>query len=160
VWLTYRLGKKIFGETVGIIASVLTLTSPFFLINSGSLLSHSFGLVLSLAFALSWIDSCSEQGNSHRKLTIVVAGLTLGVLALTRPLTALAVAFPFAIHGIYLLIRKDWKTRWHVMAVGGLALGIGLLTFLWQYAVTGDALLNPYTLWWEYDKVGFGPGYA
>ena len=160
VWLTYRLGKKIFGETVGIIASVLTLTSPFFLMNSGSLLSHSFGLVLSLAFALSWIDSFSEQGNSHRKLTIVVAGLTLGVLTLTRPLTAIAVAFPFAIHGIYLLIRKDWQTRWHVMAVGGLALGIGLLTFLWQYAVTGDALLNPYTLWWEYDKVGFGPGYG
>jgi hypothetical protein len=32
------------------------------------------------------------------------------------------------------------------------------LHFLWQYAVTGDATLNPYTLWWEYDKVGFGPG--
>lgn len=160
VWLTYRLGKKIFGETVGIIASVLTLTSPFFLMNSGSLLSHSFGLVLSTAFALSWFDSFGEQDGPHRKLTVVVAGLTLGVLALTRPLTAIAVALPFAIHGIYLLIRKDRRTRWQVMAIGGLALGIGALIFLWQYAATGDALLNPYTLWWEYDKVGFGPGYG
>ena len=24
--------------------------------------------------------------------------------------------------------------------------------------MTGNALLNPYTLWWPYDKVGFGPG--
>jgi hypothetical protein len=160
VWLTYRLGKKIFGETVGIIASVLTLTSPFFLMNSGSLLSHSFGLVLSLGFALSWIDGFSEHENSHRRLAIAAAGVTLGTLALTRPLTAVAVGFPFAIHGIYLLIRKDWSTRWRVMAVGSLALGIGALTFLWQYAATGDALLNPYTLWWEYDKVGFGPGYG
>ena len=40
VWLTYRLGKKIFGETVGLLAAGLTLTSPFFLVNSGSLLSH------------------------------------------------------------------------------------------------------------------------
>jgi hypothetical protein len=160
VWLTYRLGKKIFSSTVGLIASVLTLTSPFFLMNSGTLLSHSFGLVLALAFALSWIDSFWEPQNPNRRVTIVVAGLTLGVLALTRPLTAVAVAFPFAIHGIYLIIRKDWRTRWQVIAVGGLALGVGSLIFLWQYAVTGDALLNPYTLWWEYDKVGFGYGYG
>ena len=32
------------------------------------------------------------------------------------------------------------------------------LHFVWQYAFTGDPLLNPYTLWWEYDKVGFGSG--
>jgi hypothetical protein len=160
VWLTYRLGKKIFGETVGIIASLLTLTSPFFLMNSGSLLSHSFGLVLSLAFALAWLDSFTGQGNPHQKLTIAVAGASLGVLALTRPLTAVAVAFPFAIHGVYLFIRREWSTRWQLIVVGGLALGIGALTFLWQYAVTGNALLNPYTLWWEYDKVGFGPGFG
>lgn len=158
VWLTYRLGKKIFGETVGIIASVLTLTSPFFLMNSGSLLSHSFGLVLSTAFVLSWIVSFCEEGNPRPGLTVAFAGLTLGVLAFTRPLTALAVALPFTIHGIFLLIRKDWKTRKQVLAVGGLALGLGALIFLWQYAVTGNAMLNPYTLWWEYDKIGFGPG--
>jgi len=160
VWPTYRLGKKVFSETVGVIASVLTLTSPFFLMNSGSLLSHSFGLVLSTAFVLSWVDNFTEQNSADRKLPVLVAGLTLGVLVLTRPLTALAVAFPFAIHGIYLLIRKDWHTRRQVVAIGGLALGIGALIFLWQYAVTGDALQNPYTLWWEYDKFGFGPGYG
>ena len=160
VWLTYRLGKKVFSETVGVIASVLTLTSPFFLMNSGSLLSHSFGLVLSTAFVLSWVDNFTEQNSADRKLPVLVAGLTLGVLVLTRPLTALAVAFPFAIHGIYLLIRKDWHTRRQVVAIGGLALGIGALIFLWQYAVTGDALQNPYTLWWEYDKFGFGPGHG
>ena len=32
------------------------------------------------------------------------------------------------------------------------------LHFLWQFAVTGDPTLNPYTLWWPYDKIGFGPG--
>ena len=160
VWLTYRLGKKVFGETVGIIAAALTLTSPFFLMNSGTLLSHSFGLVLSTAFALAWIDGFGEQNVSRRTLPTAVAGLTLGVLALTRPLTALAVALPFALHGLYLLIRADWHTRRHVMAVGSLALAVSAVTLLWQYAVTGDALLNPYTLWWSYDKIGFGPGYG
>ena len=63
VWLTYRLGKKVFGETVGLLAAGLTLTSPFFLMNSGTLLSHPFGLVLSAAFALAWIDSFGDNAD-------------------------------------------------------------------------------------------------
>ena len=160
VWLTYRLGKKVWGETVGMIAAGLTLTSPFFLMNSGSLLSHPFGLVLSLAFTLAWFDGFGDKNAARRLLPTLVAGLSLGVLALTRPLTALAVALPFTIHGLYLMVRADWQTRRHVLAVGGLALGLAAITFLWQYAVTGDAFLNPYTLWWPYDKIGFGPGYG
>jgi hypothetical protein len=34
------------------------------------------------------------------------------------------------------------------------------LLFVWQYWMTGDPFLNTYTLWWPYDKVGFGPGYG
>lgn len=158
VWLTYRLGKKLMGEMVGLLAAVLTLTSPFFLLNSGSLLSHPFGLVLSAAFALAWIDSFYDKNSQPRILTTLVAGLCLGVLALTRPLTAVAVAFPFGIHGIILLIRGDWRIRRHVIALGILAGVIASTTLLWQYAVTGNPLLNPYTLWWPYDRIGFGPG--
>jgi hypothetical protein len=56
VWLTYVLGKRLLGELAGVIAALLTATSPFFLMISGSLLSHSWGLVLALAFVLSWWD--------------------------------------------------------------------------------------------------------
>jgi hypothetical protein len=163
VWLTYRLGKKIMGETVGLLAAALTLSSPFFLMNSGSLLSHPFGLVLSAAFALAWLDAftglaAGVNAPRIRLLATLTAGLTLGVLALTRPLTAVAVGLPFGLHGLVLLWRGDWQTRRRVLGVGVLAVAIGALNFLWQYAVTGDPLLNPYTLWWAYDQIGFGPG--
>lgn len=158
VWLTYRLGKRAFGETVGLLAAGLTVISPFFLINSGSLLSHPFGLVLSAAFALAWLDAFGEIPSPRPWLATVTAGLTLGLLALTRPLTAVAVGFPFALHGLYLLVRGSGETRKRVLAVGALALLIGSLVLLWQYAVTGNPRLNPYTLWWDYDKIGFGPG--
>jgi hypothetical protein len=158
VWLTYLLGRKVFSETVGLIAAGLTVASPFFLMNSGSFLSHSFGLVLSTAFALAWLDSFSSEPFSPRIVPTFVAALALGLLALTRPLTAVAVGLPFALHGIYLLVAGDWETRRHVLAVGGLAVLLGSMNFLWQYAVTGDFFLNPYTLWWDYDKIGFGPG--
>lgn len=163
VWLTYRLGKRIFSETVGLLAAGLTLTSPFFLMNSGSLLSHPFGLFLSAAFALTWLDAW----DSHRAaqmpsywpwLATVTAALTLSVLILTRPLTAVGLMLPFAVHGLYLLVRSDWQTRKRLVVFSLLVLCFAALHLLWQYAVTGDPKLNPYTLWWEYDKIGFGPG--
>ena len=67
-------------------------------------------------------------------------------------------ALPFGLHGLVRLVRGDWEQRRRlvVVALAGLV-GVGLY-LLWQYSLTGDPLLNPYTLWWPYDKVGFGPG--
>lgn len=158
VWLTYRLGKRVLGEMVGLLAAGLTLTSPFFLINSGSLLSHPFGLVLSAGFALAWLNGFDQRDAPRRWLPTVIAGLALGILAFTRPFTAVAVGLPFGVQGVYLLVRGNWQTRWHVLAVGLLAVTVGALNFGWQYLITGDPFLNPYTLWWSYDKIGFGPG--
>jgi len=158
VWLTYRLGKRLLGQAVGLLAAFLTLTSPFFLINSGSLLSHPFGLVLSEAFALAWLDAFADPITPQRWLPTLVAALSLGTLAFTRPLTAAAVGLPFAVHGLYLLIRGDWDTRRRLIVLGLIVLALASLIYVWQYAVTGDPFLNPYTLWWKYDKIGFGPG--
>ncbi len=170
VWLTYLLGKKIFSSMVGVIAAGLTSSSPFFLMNSGSLLSHPFGLVLSAAFALGWLEAFWKPGSETNAGTprpirpqwtyTVLSGLALGVLILTRPFTALAVALPFGIHGLYLLFKTDSRTRLRLLVFALItALFVGLY-FLWQYALTGNALLNPYTLWWPYDQIGFGPGHG
>jgi hypothetical protein len=170
VWLTYRLGKRIFSDFVGLLAAGLTVTSPFFLMNSGSLLSHPFGLVLSLLFALGWLESfwgdadplaIQDAVQSKKQwLYTIISASALGVLIFTRPLTALAVAIPFGIHGLYVLFRGGAMARQKLIVFGltGI-LGVGLY-LLWQYALTGNALLNPYTLWWSYDRVGFGPGHG
>lgn len=160
VWLTYLLGKKVFDERVALLAAALTVTSPFFLINSGSLLSHPWSLFLSLAFALAWLDTFDAARKLPAWLTVSAAGLSLGVLAMTRPLTALAVGLPFFVHGIILLIRGDKSIRFKVLTIGLLAAFVAALVPLWQFAVTGDPLLNPYTLWWKYDKLGFGQGFG
>ncbi len=170
VWLTYLLGKKIFSQLVGLLAAGLTISSPFFLMNSGSLLSHPFGLVLSAAFALGWLEAfwqpatqlTAKNSPNSRILWVytTLSAMALGVLVLTRPFTALTVAFPFAIHGIVLLIKGDARARLRLLVFGLVAvLSLGLY-LLWQYALTGNALLNPYTLWWPYDRIGFGPGHG
>jgi 4-amino-4-deoxy-L-arabinose transferase-like glycosyltransferase len=170
VWLTYILGKRIFSDFVGLLAAGLTVTSPFFLMNSGSLLSHPFGLVLSLLFALGWLASFwtdkadNEAGDNKRVrkqwVYTIVSAIALGILVLTRPMTALAVAMPFAIHGLYILFRGDNQARLRLLVFGLIGIFSVGLYLLWQYSLTGNVLLNPYTLWWPYDRVGFGPGHG
>jgi 4-amino-4-deoxy-L-arabinose transferase-like glycosyltransferase len=164
VWLTYLLGKRLFGQVTGLLAAGLTLTSPFFLLNSGSLLSHPLGLVLSAAFTLLWLAGFADRESAPRWRYTIGAALVLGFLILARPFTAVGAALPFAIHGLYLFFspgrapEQRLQARTHLLAFGGLALVLAGLLFLWQYRVTGDPFLNPYTLWWEYDRVGFGEG--
>src|SRR5512140_184430 len=100
IWLIYRLGSKIFSRPIALLGSFLTLTSPFFLVLSGSLHSSTFSFVLSLVFILAWVDTFNlapHNGNESNHpapmwLTTLLAGLSLGILALTRPLTAAGVA--------------------------------------------------------------------
>ena len=160
VWLTYRLGRRLFAPWTALLASGLTLLSPFFLINAGSLLSHVWSLCLSLGLAIAWLDLFPRPapGPARAWMRVLAAGLCLGLLALTRPLSAVGVALPFFLHGIWLLWRGGPAARGRVLAIGALAAAVAALLLVWQYAVTGDALSNPYVLWWSYDRIGFGEG--
>jgi hypothetical protein len=158
VWLAYLLGTRLVNEIVGGIAAVLMATSPFFLLNSASLLSSSLSLALTGAFALAWLESFSDRTAASSNCYAAVAGICLGWLALTRPLTAVGVALPFGINGLSLLWYGDGSIRRRVVFIGALAAGLAGLLFVWQYAVTGRLFLDPYTLWWPFDKIGFGKG--
>ncbi|MFZ3078370.1 MAG: STT3 domain-containing protein [Bellilinea sp.] len=158
VWLTYRLVKRLLNEKAGLLAAFLTLMSPFFLINGGTLLSHVWSYFLTLTFILSWLDAITDGNPLPGWLPVTTGGLSLGLLVLTRPLTAVGVALPFFIHGLVLLTRGSKRIRAHILFLAAIAGILALIIPLWQYAVTGDLLLNPYSLWWPYDRLGFGPG--
>jgi 4-amino-4-deoxy-L-arabinose transferase-like glycosyltransferase len=164
VWLTYRLGGNLAGKGVGLLAAGLMATSPMLWMLSGSMMSHNLSLVLTLALALAWIDlfgrgQADRRGRLPAALLTGVAGLSLGLMVLTRPLTAVGVGLPFAAHGAYILWKGGPGAR-KVLAVAALALVTGGMLLIWQAAVTGSPLRNPYTLWWPYDRVGFGPGFG
>jgi hypothetical protein len=158
LWLIYRLGKKLLDEKTALLAVFLTASSPFFLINSSNLLTHAWSLFLSVCLSLAWLDTFFYKTQVPGWLTLSVAGLSLGALALTRPWTAVGVALPFFAHGLFLVWRGTPPQRRRVLLIGLLAGGVASIHFLWQAVLTGSPWLNPYTLWWPGDQVGFGPG--
>jgi hypothetical protein len=163
IWLCYLLGKRVVSDAGGLVGMLLMISSPMFWLLSGSLLSHAWSLVLTLGFVLAWLDTFFPEGNQAAPSSLVAvstSGLCLGVLALTRPVTALAVGAPFLLHGLWILVFGRGTNRRRVLVIGVIAFCLALLLLAWSFAVTGDALQNPYTLWWKYDKYGFGQGFG
>lgn len=160
VWLTYRLGKRIMGGRTGFLGALLLGTSPIFLIQSGSLLSHLWSLLLTVAFVLAWLDGLEREEMRAEFIPPTAAGFSLGLLVLTRPLTALAVTIPFLVAGSVILVQGPGWKRKRVLVTGGIPLLFVGLFLVWQKEVTGSFTTNPYTLWWPYDKYGFGKGFG
>ncbi len=164
IWLVYRIGSTIANPWVGLVGAGLMLSSPMFLMLSGTLMSHNFSLFLTSVFSLAWFklfpsrERCEDDGCTNAWMLVVLAGLSMGLLIITRPLSALGVSLPFTLHALYLLVRGDRVVRRHLVGVCALVLFMAGLLPIWQTALTGDPRINPYTLWWSYDRVGFGPG--
>ena len=153
LYLVYRLGQTLYDERAGLLAALLGLTSPLFLVLSGSYLSHLASLVWLLLFSLWFV--WTVQGRS--RWFALGAGLALGLAFLTRSLTAMAYAAPFMAYSLVQVLRRrpNWP-RYLLVAAAGAA--VAALLPVYQWAVTGDPWLNPYLLWWPYDRIGFGPG--
>jgi 4-amino-4-deoxy-L-arabinose transferase-like glycosyltransferase len=153
LYLVYRLGRTLYDGRVGLLAAALGLTSPLFLVLSGSFLSHLITMVWLLLFSLWFIWTARGKSRWYA----LGAGVVLGLVFLTRSLTAVAYALPFAIYSLVQILRRrqDHWSSYVIVALGG-ALVAALLP-VYQWAVTGDPWLNPYVLWWPYDRIGFGP---
>lgn len=152
ILLTYRAGQRTFGSGTGLLAALLLATSPFFLLQAGSFLSHTVALVLTMAFILLFMRAC-ESGNVGPG---IAAGLMIGLLFLSRPLTAFGIGLPFA---VVAAIRMVWSTQGRRTAVA-LALGfLPCVALLLAYNdfTTGSPLRFGYELVWPFDRTGFGP---
>ncbi len=120
--------RKLRDSRTGLIPCI-TGFFPFFLILSSTLLSHVFSLFLSLIFMISWFDTFHEEHKVPLWLTLSVSGLSLGLLMLSRPLTALGFIIPFIIHGIILVIRGSHQQRKTVFIFAGIVLCLSRFIF-------------------------------
>jgi dolichyl-phosphate-mannose-protein mannosyltransferase len=162
--LIYALGKELYGRQVGLVAAVLALTSPLFLLQSSTFMSHPIAALWAtlLAWAFLRADIARETGR-EACVWSAVCGLAIGMLAITRPLTAVAVVMPFAVVLLVRLLRSPRAIGEMVRSywpLGVLSLVVIALQFVYTTVLTGDPTTNLYLKVWAYDRIGFGPGYG
>lgn len=161
VALVYRLGGEIFGRDAGLIAAGLTAFSPMALLLNGTLMGHTAALWFAVLFMYAFWRM--ERGTAPRRWAII-AGLALGMVVISRPLTAIAIAAPFIVISGWRVLkgvraappRLLWRPIAPYLIV---ALSAGLVSLaipLFNTAATGDPSKNLYTLVWHYDRIGFG----
>lgn len=157
--LVYRLGRAIYGRDAGLIAAALLAFSPAALLLNASLMGHTAALVLALGF----VYACwrMERGQNRLRWGLIAGGV-LGLLIITRPLTAIGVAMPLVAWAggrllWALLQRRGFALRLYpLLLLSAVALLIGAAIPLFSAATTGDPTQNLYTLVWDYDRIGFG----
>lgn len=161
VGLLYRLGRELFDEAVGVVAALLLAISPTALILNATLMNHTWALSATLCFVYAYWRSARRGVAMYAWAAL--SGAALGALLITRPLTAVAIAAPVALHSLWRLLgeRRHWRrdvAAWALMAACAAPVtGI----WLWcNYEWTGDPFANTYTMYWAYDKVGFGEGHG
>ena len=148
----YHTVREAFGARTGVLASVLMLASPLFLIDASVFLSYAPTAMWNLAFAASYLHA--DRTGSRR--TAALAGLCIGLAFFARPYTAVLFATPFILHALWSLrtVERGVVERLGLTALFGLA-GVGA-TLSYNAVVTGDALVFPYQAFAPLDGLGFG----
>ncbi|MFQ3646379.1 MAG: hypothetical protein SNJ54_06095 [Anaerolineae bacterium] len=165
VALVYRLGR-IYNPHVGLIAALLLAFSPAALLLNGSLMAHSAALALACGFL--WCVWNAEQ-TGRRWPWALAAGVLLGVLLLTRPAPAVAVALPVMVwlggrimasvscgYGPRARFKRLQRRVLPYVGLALVALSLQAVNMAYNAAAVGDARANLYTLVWSYDRIGFG----
>ncbi|HEX5166619.1 MAG TPA: glycosyltransferase family 39 protein, partial [Thermomicrobiales bacterium] len=153
VLLAFIIGRRLYDAPTGLVAAALLAISPFLMLQAGSLMSHVAALVWTL-LALLAFESVARRSATW---PAVGCGAALGMLALTRSLTAAGIGLPL---GIWLLARivhdrRNWRAAACIVA-GALPFVVALLAY--NQLTTGSPFRTGYELWWPWDRIGFGEG--
>ena len=152
VALIAGLGAELFDRPTGLLAGLVVLWSPLFLLNTATFLPYAPTTLLNLVFALAYLRA--DRTGSRR--LAAVAGGAIGLAFFARPYTAVLFATPFILHALWTLRTRErevWTRQGAVAAVGlvGVAAALG-----YNVVVTGSALEFPYHAFAPRDGVGFG----
>ncbi|NPV14200.1 hypothetical protein HPY86_04635 [candidate division WOR-3 bacterium] len=150
----YALGKELYDETIARTATLLATFSPYIINMSAEYMNHASALLFATLFILFYFRTVKGR---KPVLSALFAGITLGAVANIRPYTALAIAAPFALYALFLLVRQP---RRYLLPFILIALSTGAVTslvFLYNYLANGNPLLFGYVVkWGPGHEVGFG----
>jgi len=156
--LGYLFFQQLYSRTFARGAILLLACSPWFIFMGMSYMSHVATLFFSLTAALLMMRAVKEKSG----MSMLLAGLAVGVVSLIRPLDGAIVGLLLALYGIF--NNTTWRSRITACAVLGVGtVATSSIVFLYNMAVTGSAVLSPSDayynkyLWPNVMALGFGP---
>lgn len=151
VIVIYLLGRLMYSDRVARLAAALAALSPFLLLMSAGDLNHPTSLLFGALFLLCWI-----RLPQHGLANALLGGLSLGIMAMTRPFTAAAMAVPVVVWTFFWLIRRPAIFGRVLACLAGLAAS-GVLFALYNRATTGNPMTSGYSaLYGSSLQLGFG----
>jgi 4-amino-4-deoxy-L-arabinose transferase-like glycosyltransferase len=159
LWVLACAGRVIYSPAAGLLAAALSLTVPVFLAMSGTLLSHPTSLLFATLFLWAYASLIKKRAVSFNWPFVIVAGLALGYLLLTRPFDAIGVSFPIALYVLVRVLRGDRTLFRQGLVIAAIVVIFGLLLLAYWYRLA-ETIGNPYSLLWPYDQPGFGPNFG
>ncbi len=159
VWGVYLLGRDLYNHRTGLLAAALGAISPMAFMLSGTLLAHTSTLT-ALVFGMWGFVRARRSTERQPRRFAVLAGVAIGWALISRPWTAVAISLPLALIALNDLFNhpRRFFRLYAVMFVAFLL--VASIWPLYNWLTTGSPTTNTYTLWWPYDRVGFGPGYG
>lgn len=157
-WLLAVILRRDGDPLTAFLGTACFVLSPFAIFNGASPFAHPVAVATGLLFAwaaLRWL----EEGRAWH---VAVAGLAIGVLGVTRYLSAVPLFAPFALVVIWHWLRRrpmpgNSVTAIVVLAITAVPFAAGLL--LYHYVLTGDPLKTGYWLTGYYaTEMHFDPG--
>jgi 4-amino-4-deoxy-L-arabinose transferase-like glycosyltransferase len=147
--IVYLLGKRVYGQGIGILAALLGLSSPFWLFLGSSFMSHATGLFFAIAFMLCF--AMVDEG--AKPAWAFLGGFAAGMCFITRELTAVALLVPFV---VYAVIFVRVSRRRIALAAAGWAIP-PLFLLLYNWVQMGSPFRTTYAAWGPHYTLGFGP---
>lgn len=156
--LIFALSRRVAGPWVALLALLLWLSSYMHVYWRATYMSE---VTTSAFWLLAWwaLDRWRQRGATDTRYLVLTA-VSVGVVAITRPFTAVALALPV----IAVVLWTAWPARrWRPVAIAAAA-GTAVVAILplWNVASTGDWRESPLALYtgqyMPFDGPGFGIG--
>lgn len=149
----HRLMRRLYDERIALWATLAMTFSSFFIFNAATYFSH----IASLFEGLMFVYLCYRYLQTRKNSYVLGAGVFLGLLVMTRQLTALIFLLPFVVYFFYQL---RWRALTPLILMALTSLPFAALFLWYNYAITGNAFV-PVTMWTNADEaLGFVKGHT
>jgi len=157
-WLIWRIGRRVFGPEVGLIAAALTAVYAYFVFYSAALVTETF-YILAILWVLDLATGMIRGSTQGRESwnTWLLLGIALGTAALLRQVIVLFV--PFLLAWLWWVTCRTGKQKTSGMVLSSFLWG-GLLTIVVMSAMIAPWTVRNYRTFDRFVPLNTNSGYA